>query len=110
MRIERVSEENILQAAKIHAAAWRESHRSICSDAFIAAHTTERQTEYIRNAMSQGCSFYILTDKEPVAVVSVNCSLIADLYVHPAHQRKATGRSCLNTPFRNVKRIRHCGC
>jgi len=91
MRIEDVTESNLADAAYIHAEAWRESHRGICSEAFIAAHTTERQMQYIRGAIDQGRRFFMLTNDVPVAVVSVEGNVIADLYVHPAHQGRGYG-------------------
>ena len=89
-----VSQENLKEAAGVHAAAWRESHRSVCSVEFIREHTTQRQMEYIRCAINQGKRFFVLTDDVPVAVVSVDGSIIADLYVHPDYQRRGYG-TCL---------------
>ena len=95
MHVEAVSEDNLVEAATVHAIAWRESHRTICSEAFIAEHTTERQMNYIRNAMDQGRRFFMMTDDVPVAVVSIEGSVIADLYVHPAYQRRGYGTKLL---------------
>lgn len=91
MEIVPVMEENLRDAAFVHGAAWRVSHEDICSDDFIAAHTTERQMGYIRDAMNQGRRFYLLETDLPVAVVAVEDSVISDLYVHPAEQRKGYG-------------------
>ena len=96
MHIEKVSENTLFDAAAVHAAAWRESHREICSEAFIAEHTTQRQMNYILNAMSLGRKFFMLTDIVPVAVVSVEGNVIADLYVHPERQRRGYGTTLLN--------------
>ncbi len=104
MRIEAVTEKNLSEAAAVHAAAWRESHRGICSDAFIAEHTTLRQMNYICNAMDQGRRFFLLTDDEPVAVVSVEGSVIADLYVHPEHQCRGYGTRLLEFAMRQCER------
>ena len=43
-----VTEENLMDAARVHAAAWRESHRDICAPEFVAAHTARRQADYLR--------------------------------------------------------------
>lgn len=90
-----VTEENLLDAAAVHAAAWRESHRAICSPEFVAAHTTERQAGYIRQEMARGKRFFLLAEDGPKAVVSVEGNVIADLYVHPAYQRQGYGSRLL---------------
>lgn len=106
MDIVLVTEENLRAAAEVHGTSWRKSHEGICSEAFIAAHTTERQMEYIRDAMKRGKSFYLLMDDSPVAVAAVADSIISDLYVMPSQQRKGYGTfllryavtQCANTP------------
>lgn len=90
-----VDESNLFDAAAVHAAAWRESHRTICSAAFVEAHTTERQMAYISSEIIKGKSFFVLTDNVPVAVVSINGNDIADLYVHPSYQHQGYGTKML---------------
>ena len=79
--IERVDPSNVHLAGRIHSTAWKESHRSFCRPDFIESHTPERQTEYLRSKLNSGSSVYMLTDGEPVGIVSVTGSLIEDLYV-----------------------------
>lgn len=93
---EPVTEENLKIAAEIHAESWRDSHKGFCSPAFVAAHTTERQTEYLRNEMAQGKSFYLLTLDTPKGIVSVKDDLIENLYVLPREQRKGYGTMLLH--------------
>lgn len=90
-----VTEANIRAAAEIHAQSWRESHRSFCSPAFIEAHTTETQIEYIRKALSQGKVFYLLYLDSPKGIVSVKGNLIENLYVHPTEQGRGYGTQLL---------------
>ncbi|WP_294318832.1 GNAT family N-acetyltransferase [Pseudobutyrivibrio sp.] len=91
-----VTEENLSDAARIHSVSWQESHRSFCSGDFIEKHTVEHQKEYIIEKMKNGSKFYLLYDKEPVAVVSVNEGLIEDLYVLPEQQNRGYGPLLLN--------------
>ena len=91
-----VTDENIADAARIHSISWQESHRAFCNEAFILKHDVEHQKEYIREKMKNGSKFFILYDKEPVAVVSVNEGLIEDLYVLPEQQNKGYGTHLLN--------------
>lgn len=95
MLIEPVTQENILQAAAIHAESWRESHREICSAEFLALHTTERQKVMLESAMEQGTRLYLLTDGEPVGLVGINGSRIEHLYVRPKEQNKGYGTRLL---------------
>lgn len=41
--ITKVTEENLMQAAAVHAKAWRASHAFFCSPEFVSAHTAQRQ-------------------------------------------------------------------
>ena len=82
-------------AAAVHAAAWQDSHKIFCSADFVAAHTPERQAGYIREKMAQGSRFYLLSDPEPAAVISVTDHLIEDLYVLPERQGQGLGTRLL---------------
>ena len=95
MNIVLVTEENLRQAAAVHAVSWRESHRDICSAEFVAAHTTERQMDYISREMARGKRFFLLEDEVAVAVVSLQGSVIGDLYVDPSMQGKGYGTALL---------------
>ena len=63
-----VDETNIAAAGAVHAESWRESH-SFCTPEFVAAHTAETQTEYLRREMDAGKALFLLLDPEPVGVV-----------------------------------------
>ena len=58
-------------------------------------HTPERQREYLINKMNNGTKFYMIADDEPVGIVSVTKSLIADLYVLPDMQNRGYGTRLL---------------
>lgn len=90
-----VTKANLRIAGEIHAESWRESHKSFCSPAFIEAHTTETQIEYIRKEMLLGKVFYILYLDSPKGIVSLKENLIENLYVRPTEQRKGYGTQLL---------------
>ena len=96
MEIVKITENNIRDAGKIHSESWKESHKSFCSVEFVARHTEEAQTEYIRSEISKGKDFYMLIDHVPVGIVSVCGSLIENLYVLPTEQRKGYGAMLLH--------------
>ena len=117
-----VDESNLFQAAVIHAISWKESHRSFCAPDFIEMHTAERQQGYLREKMNCGSKFYLLTEAEPIGIVSVNGGLIEDLYVLPQKQNMGFGTKllqfaiaqCTDTPTlwilennANAKRLYH---
>lgn len=60
MIIKPVTENNIHQAAYIHAESWKESHKSFVSAEAIAKRTVERQTEYLRQQIKDGKKVYML--------------------------------------------------
>ena len=94
--IQLVDNRSLEQAAEIHATAWRESHRPICSEEFIALHTTERQIGYLEGRMENGADIYLLSvSGKGVGIVSVYDSLIGDLYVLPEEQRRGYGTTLL---------------
>ena len=90
-----VDPSNLLEAAAVHAAAWRESHRAFCTPEFTESHTTERQAAYLQRKMDAKCRVFLLVDEEPKGVVSVTGSLIEDLYVLSEEQGKGYGTKLL---------------
>ena len=90
-----VTEENLLSAAQIQAESWQESHRSFCSDAFVKAHTPQRQKALFQEEMRGGMTLYMLVKEYPVGVVSVKEDLIENLYILPAEQNKGYGTELL---------------
>ena len=91
-----VNEENLDAAAEIHAAAWQESHRAFCSEAFVKQHTAARQKVYLEQEMHRGNRLYMLIKEIPVGIVSVKEDLIENLYVLPAEQHKGCGTELLH--------------
>lgn len=91
-----VTPENLMQAAQVHAESWRESHRRFCTPDFVAAHTPQRQADYLARALEQGKQLWMLVLEEPVGLVSVWGSLIENLYVLPARQRQGHGSVLLD--------------
>ncbi len=96
MQITPASEETVLrQAAVVHAISWQDSHRAFCAPEFVAAHTPERQYGYLREKMQNGSRvFLLLAEEQPVGVVTVTGSVIADLYVLPEQRNQGYG-TCL---------------
>ena len=95
MKIVKITENNIRDAGKIHSESWKESHKSFCSEEFVARHTEEAQTDYIRSEIAKGKDCYMLIDHIPVGIVSVYGNLIENLYVLPTEQRKGYGAMLL---------------
>ena len=50
--IQPVTAAQLMQAAAIHAESWRDSHRGLCSPAFLAQHTPQRQKAYLEAAIA----------------------------------------------------------
>ena len=95
MKIIPVDAANLSAAAEVHAASWRESHKDICSPSFVAAHTAQRQKDYLQKELERGKQLFLLVDEGPVGVVSVWENLIENLYVHPAKQGRGYGTALL---------------
>ena len=90
-----VDQTNLSEAAAVHAAAWRDSHRAFCTPEFIEQHTTERQAAYLQRKLDAKSRIFMLVEDEPKGVVSVTGSLIEDLYVLPEQQGRGYGTKLL---------------
>ena len=90
-----VDETNVNEAGIVHALAWQESHRLFCTAEFVAKHTPERQTEYLRTKRAAGAKVFLLVTNRPVGVVSVTGSCIEDLYILPDEQGRGLGTRLL---------------
>ncbi len=90
-----VNEQNLADAGRVHAEAWRASHRDFCSAAFVERHTAAAQTDYLRRQLRQGKRIFLLIDCGPVGLVSVYGSLIENLYVLPTLQNRGYGTQLL---------------
>ena len=95
MEIVKITENNICEAGSIHSESWKDSHKGFCTDEFVSRHTKEAQTEYIRSEIAKGKNFYMLVADKPVGIVSLQNSLIENLYVLPAEQRNGYGTRLL---------------
>lgn len=102
MRFVEVTEQNIVEAGRIHSESWKESHRSFCSSEFVEKHTPAAQADFLRWELDAGKSVYMLIDGFPVGIVSVHGNLIENLYVLPSEQRKGYGSQLLQYA------IQHC--
>lgn len=90
-----VDQTNLMEAAAVHAAAWRDSHRAFCTPEFVEQHTTERQAAYLQRKLDAKSRIFLLVEDEPKGVVSVTGSLIEDLYVLPEQQGRGYGTKLL---------------
>jgi GNAT superfamily N-acetyltransferase len=93
--IVKVDENNIYEAALIHSKAWRDSHKDFCYPEFIAQHTVEHQEQYLRNEIFGGKELYMLIEDIPIGIVSIQGSLIENLYIKPSEQLRGYGTSLL---------------
>ena len=96
MRIIEVTEDDLPRAGRIHSESWKESHRSFCTAEFVERHSVEAQTEYLRREMAAGKRVWMLIDESPVGIVSVQGSLIENLYILPEFQGKGYGTILLH--------------
>ena len=90
-----VDKTNLADAAAVHAAAWRESHRAFCAPEFVEGHTAERQAAYLQSKADAGSRIFLLVEDGPSGVVSVTGNRIEDLYVLPEKQRRGYGTKLL---------------
>ena len=104
-RIIPVDRSSLPAAARIHSVSWQESHRSFCAPDFIALHTPEHQEEYLRDKMDHGARIFMLTEDEPVGIVSVTGSLIEDLYILPEYQNRGYGTRLLHFAIRQCEGV-----
>ncbi len=92
MKICLVTEENFEDAAAVYAASWKESHKAVCSPAFLESRDCRG---FLRRERETGKAIYLLTDKEPCGIVSVAGDCIENLYVLPRLQNRGYGTRLL---------------
>ncbi len=90
-----VTKENLSDAAYVHSITWKESHRSFCDPAFVERHTPERQASFLLGEMEKGKRLFLLSEDAPVGIVSVDGSVIENLYVLPERQGRGYGTRLL---------------
>ena len=92
-----VNDLNLDEAARVHSASWKESHEAFCDEAFVKAHTPERQEKYLADKIENGWRVYmlVLENGEAVGIVSVKEDVIEDLYVLPERQNRGYGSELL---------------
>lgn len=95
MEFVEVSEANIADAGYIHAESWKDSHRDFCTAEFVRLHTPEAQAKYLRMELAAGKQVWMLLAPRPVGIVSVQGSLIENLYVLPGEQNRGYGTALL---------------
>lgn len=90
-----VTEANLAHAAGVRALAWQDSHRTICSAEFVAAHTPAQQADFLRRELAAGKRHWLCVADRPVGVVTVAGSVIEGLYVRPDAQHQGYGSALL---------------
>ena len=92
MKIALVTEDFFEPAAQVYARSWRESHRDVCSPAFLESRDC---AAYLRTGMERGKRLFLLWDPEPVGLIAVMGREIGDLYVLPEQQGRGYGSKLL---------------
>ena len=96
------SEEDFRAAGTVLSEAWRASH-SFCGPGFLARHTPEERTEYLKAESQQGKRVFTIENGGKVlGLVSLCGSEIGDLYVLPEAQGLGYGRLLLDFAVRQA--------
>ena len=97
------SEEDFSAAGAVLSEAWRASH-GFCGPDFLARHTPEERTEYLKVGSQQGKRvFTIANGGKVLGLVSLCGSEIGDLYVLPEAQGLGYGRLLLDFAVRQAE-------
>ena len=92
------TDEQLDAAARIYSESWQQSHREICTPAFVAEHTPQTMRGLLEKDRAEGWAFYLhSTSGTPDAIVGVchKTGEIGRLYVAPAAQGKGIGAKLL---------------
>ena len=89
MRIEPVTQENFSQAAHVYTVSWQESHKNVCSAAFL------QQRDYEGYLKQRIDGLYVICDFVSVGVFRVKDGILSDLYIHPEFAGKGYGSACV---------------
>ncbi|MBQ8236919.1 MAG: GNAT family N-acetyltransferase [Oscillospiraceae bacterium] len=100
LKFEVVTDENFHQAAAVYPAAWRESHKNVCTPEFLVRRDC---VGYLRRSMD---GLYLIFDDGPVGVFRLNGEELSDIYVHPDRTGRGYGTACLRFAMDRNKRLR----
>lgn len=79
------------EAAEIYSISWRDSHKDVCSSAFLSEHTPSYMKRKIEREIESGWEYYISLSPFPSGIVSVKGNEISTLYVLPEMEKKGIG-------------------
>lgn len=100
MEIVIADKNNFDRALEAYTAAWRESHRNVCTPEFLERRDCEG---YLQAKMD---SLYVILDEEPVGIFCLKDGKIGDLYIHPSKQGRGYGTACLRFAVRKCPQLR----
>lgn len=100
IRIEPVTDQNFTQAAKVYTAAWKESHREVCTSEFLEKRDC---AGYLRKAME---GLHLISEGEPVGVFRLNGELLSDLYIRPDKTGQGYGTACIRHAMEQCEMLR----
>ena len=93
------------ETAAVYSAAWRESHRQICSAETLAKHNAQRKESDLVQFMSEGWRFVIAKNEKIAGLVGYHTQKreIGYLYVLSAEQGKGVGGALLKEAIRRIR-------
>lgn len=101
--IEKVFPRYLEKAGEVYSISWIESHKDICSPAFLGEHSTSMMERKIREEIKRGRDFYIYLSPEPSGIISIFGNEISTLYVLPQMERRGIGSSLLSFAEEKIK-------
>lgn len=94
-----VTAQNVSDAGLVHSKLWQASHKNLVSHEFLASHTPQRQTDFLKQEIANGKRLYIYYHKYvPAGIISLDYSSgeIGLLYVVPECWGNGYGRKLLD--------------
>ena len=89
MRIQAVTSKDFPRAVQVYEASWKESHREICSAAFL-------ESRDYSGYLHEHCNgLYLVWETGPVGVFRIWEETLSDLYIHPEYQGRGYGAACV---------------
>ena len=100
MEIKPVDEQCFCDVLEVYRASWIESHRRICTPAFLE---NRDYAGYLRKKMG---TLWLISDIIPVGIFSLVGECFGDLYILPDCQGRGYGTACIRFAMERMPRLR----
>lgn len=100
LKITPVTENNFFQALAVYRASWAQSHKEICTPAFLETR------DYAGYLLKRLDGLYLVEDRIPVGVFYLSGEEFTDLYIRPDFHGRGYGKEAIRFAVSRCNELR----